>query len=641
MIRWVLPALMLVPAPGVAAIRGLFVGIDKYRYSTTHVPEAEFNDLQGAVSDTARIKAAFADALGLDLDPGPVAGRCKGENGVSITLTDDCADRAAILAAFDRQVMVSRNGDTLVFYFAGHGSRFVDTVELRQASRYNSTILAADARKPGALEGGDILDREWRDRIDAATAHGINIVTIFDSCNSGTGTREGEGRSRGVPWLKAAQVAPLPDRPPSVAGSSGQGYRMHFAAALDTEESREVRDGGVFTTAFVETLPVLAHATFEDIATEVALKVAARGHGAQHPQAEGERNASFGGARNRTVVLRARPDGDKLVLDAGTLSGMTQGSQVAVFARRIDALDPKSTPIATGRISDVGPTNASIILDAAPVAPLPPNLSVRETQHAYGTQVIDIGVADAAFGAAVTTAIAELAFVRITDTPAYRIAAESPGSTRAVLTAADGTSRLSLGDVQDPGFGPLLRDALRKIAHAEAILALRTDPTGAEARFCIATGDYDPRDCPPPDPRRGRQIALGKRAQIAVKVPGDQARYVYIFAIDDAFAVDLALPQNGGIDPPIDRRIPPLTANVAPRTPGLYRFVTIATTDPIDAAALQQSRAGARDPAGCRSTLEQLLCAAASGSRDLATPRVGPWTASVTLVSVRPEGEIR
>ncbi len=639
MIRWILPVLILMPAPAVAAIRGLFVGIDKYRYSSSHVPEAEFEDLKGAVSDTARVKAVFAAAYALDVDAGPVAGQCKGENAVSITLIDNCADRAAILAGFDRQVAASRAGDTVVFYFAGHGSRFIDAVEFRQASRYNSTILASDARKPGALESGDILDREWRDRIDAATARGVNIVTIFDSCNSGTGTREGEGRSRGVPWLKAPGVVPVPDRQTSVGG--GQGYRMHFAAALDTEESREVRDGGVFTTALVETLPILAHATFEDIATEVALKVAARGHGAQHPQAEGERNASFGGARNRTVVLRARPDGTALALDAGTLSGMTEGSQVAVYARRIDALDPNATPIATGRIADVLPTSSSIVLDAAPAMSLPPNLSVRETQHAYGTQTVGIDVADGVIRTAVTAAIADVAFARLSDSPSYRIAAEQPGSTRAVLAAADGSNPLSLGEVNDSGFGPLLRDALRKIAHAEAILALRTDPAAVEARFCIATGEYDPRDCPPPDSRRGRQIALGKRAQIAVKVPGDQARHVYVFAIDDAFAVDLALPQNGGIDPAIDRRIPPLTANVAPRTPGLYRFVTIATTDPIDAVALQQSRAGARDPARCQSTLEQLLCAAAAGSRDPAAPRVGPWTASVTLVTVRPEGETR
>ena len=54
---------------------------------------------------------------------------------------------------------------------------------------------------------GDILDNELRILIDSARARGINVVTIFDSCNSGTATRDptfdsGMIRNRGAPALR-------------------------------------------------------------------------------------------------------------------------------------------------------------------------------------------------------------------------------------------------------------------------------------------------------------------------------------------------------------------------------------------------------------------------------------------------------
>ena len=131
------------------AIRAVFVGIDKYRYSETNVPGAGFKDLRGAVGDAGRIKAALRTAYRLDLDT-PAAGQCKSANAVSTTLTDDCADREAIMAALDRQIAASTPGDTLLFYYAGHGSQFIDDQAFDQASGYNDTILPTDAREPGA-----------------------------------------------------------------------------------------------------------------------------------------------------------------------------------------------------------------------------------------------------------------------------------------------------------------------------------------------------------------------------------------------------------------------------------------------------------------------------------------------------------
>ena len=72
-----------------------------------------------------RIKAALRSGYGLDLDEGK-AGECSSANAISITLTDGCATRRAILDALDDRIAASSAGDTLLFYFAGHGGQYVD-----------------------------------------------------------------------------------------------------------------------------------------------------------------------------------------------------------------------------------------------------------------------------------------------------------------------------------------------------------------------------------------------------------------------------------------------------------------------------------------------------------------------------------
>ena len=296
-------------APANAAIRAVFVGVDRYAYSQTNVDTAEFKDLRGAVADTQHIKAAFRSAYGLDLDV-PAAGQCQSANSVSITLTDACATRAAVLKALDDQIKASSRGDTLIFYFAGHGSQVYDDQVFDQASQHNDTIMPTDARKPGASEPTDILDRELRDVIDRATSADVNVVTIFDSCNSGTATRgdiaDGEGRS--APPLRVTSVRPATR---SRGIGRGGGYRVHFAAAADGEVAREVGGAGVrsgvFTSALSQTLAAMPNASFADMAAEVRLKVSEGGHSLQTPQAEGELQATLGGKSRPVPLYEARP----------------------------------------------------------------------------------------------------------------------------------------------------------------------------------------------------------------------------------------------------------------------------------------------------------------------------------------------
>ena len=97
------------------------------------------------------------------------------------------------------------------------------------------------------------------------------------------------------------------------------------------------------------------------------------------------------------------------------------------------------------------------------------------------------------------------------------------------------------------------------------------------------------------------------------------------------------------IPPPgaVDSKLQPLQAHRVPNDPleltskGLYRFVTLATDERIDASAFEQDGTKARSGTSCRSVLEKLLCDANRGNRDASARKVGNWTATVDTVLVQ------
>lgn len=644
-------ALMLAalgPAPANATIRALFVGINHYQYSASaaNTTDADFKDLKGAVGDVVRIKEALRRLYELDLDD-TAPGVCDPGNAVSITLTDGCATRDAIIKAFEGRVAMSKPGDTVIFYFAGHGGQFIDTDESGQATGSNDTSLPYDARKPSAVTSADILDREFRVMVARANAKGVNIVTIFDSCHSATATRDfagaplGEGEGRGVNPIKVRGLRRPSDSAPAIEGPGG-GYRVHLAASGDNEKAREVEmgdgaTGGVFTTALIQTLDIMRNATFDDIANEVSLKVAPGGQGAQHPVAEGALNQTLGSPSQAVTLLDATPSGATVTLVAGQLSGVTEGSRYALFGSSTDAINAANAPLATGTVSKTDVSTATLALDTAPASALPARLKARLISRAFGSQILSIGIRadDPALRTAIARAIDASVVAKASATTApYMIKIQADQT--ALIYNSDGSGAGNLGNPRDPGFAARLRKAVEKIAHVQAILAIRTDPTAAVASFCILPGDdkgFAP--CPPPTDIKGPVLAVGQPATIRVANISDDPRFLYVIGIDQDLDVKVLIPFDGGVDDALDGHSKPYRVVFVPGTPGRYKFVTIATDKKINAQALEQDGLGARDPASCRSALEQLLCSAATGSRDPATPRVGNWSATVANAIVK------
>ena len=629
-----------ITAPAAAKIRAVFIGIDKYAFSQTQVPFADFKDLHGAVNDARAIKRTLASVYGLDFDAD--GSDCASENAQSITLINQCATRKAIFAAWNRQIAASSPGDTLILYFAGHGSRFIDDQEFRQASGYNGTILPHDARNPkpapGAAEA-EIRDVEIKEVIDDATAKGVNVVTIFDSCNSGTITRDGpaDGQSRWAPASISRGARSVAAPSPGAATGPGGGYRVHFAAAGDGEEAREVgaigQRSGVFTTIFADTIRKMPDATFADIATEVRLRLAASGHAGQNPQAEGALSAAMGKSEWRVSAFDVGSGDEQAWLEGGALLGITKGSEYKLYESTSAARDGQA-PLAEAVVAEVQPTRAMLDFGGKPVPRLSAKAVAVETRRAWGEQTLLIrNDAPAADREAVAKVLAKIEFVRVAE-PAGLALVASGGQYK--LVGTDGVAILSLGPPAAPDFAERLTNALQKIARVQMLLALRTSPDTAGTAFCVGNDlQANAYGCMPSDSSSGPRLAVNKQAKLIVINTANKPRHVYVYAIDENYAVNLALPDSGGKDPPLEQNRP-LTGYGATDTKGRLTFLTIASDVPIKASVLEQSGVAARDPAACNaSKLAQVLCAAQRGTRSAATPSNGEWTAIVTTATVK------
>ncbi len=642
-----LAALLALAATPAAAqtTRALIVGIDTYQYSTSNpeTRDAGFNDLSGAVRDAVTFKNLLRRAYRIPLDgvrPGDPCPTALVQN--SISLYDECAKRAAIVAALDALIAASQPKDTLVFYFAGHGAQYSDDTRFDQSSGYNGTILPYDARRP-VDNAGEIKDIELKAIKERALARGIYFLTVFDSCNSGTATRDGAmGVARKAPplLLRGAQ-APAPSAaPPS---GPGGGYWVHFGAAQDGQLAIETGPdgarGGVFTRALDEAMTAMPYATFGDIIREVQARVAARGQGSQNPMAEGELKASFGRAPGSGATFEAAVEGRKIMLQAGLLSGVTSGSRFAVFASQADALVPGATPLFTAKVGAAGDFTAELVPERVVPAP-PPRLAALELAHDFGELRVTVAnrMTAPAERRAVDAALAATRFVSATGEAQVQVAPKAGAAGQAVLLGGDGTALGELGMVGDSGFGERLAGKLRKVLRVQQLLALRSVPSQAGLAFCIDDSIYDPyvEACPKFEVPNTRVVKAGAKAFVSVTQTGAQPRYLYVFGIDPTYGVALVLPRPGTQDSKVapDRahRVP--DDPVVMKVPGTYRFVTLATDESIDPGALEQKGTRERSGTACSSALEKLLCDAAEGRRDGSTPRVGTWTATVDTVTV-------
>jgi len=357
-------AFVLSVLPAQAAVHALLVGVSDYQYLDA--------DLRGPVNDVGLMARTLltrgAHSVQVLADPS-----ARLPEGVA---PPQLPTRAAILAGLADLAGRAGPGDTVIFYFSGHGAQAPD-MNGDEAGGYDEILLPSDAKSwngtIGAVENA-IVDDEFQPLFQAILNTGATLIAIVDACHSATGFRA-LGSSAGVErFLSPASLGvPLIEAPLAPAGPPPAPLQGQFAflySSQSDQRSFEYPLGdkadlsnwyGDFTRSLASVLsetPDLSWAQALRGASDKLQKGAATT--VQTPDGEGPAlDASvFGSATpgDRRVAFEAG------VLKAGLLSGYGEG---AVFDLYPTAMGGE--PAARVVLRDVGADKARLVAESGEI----------------------------------------------------------------------------------------------------------------------------------------------------------------------------------------------------------------------------------------------------------------------------------
>jgi hypothetical protein len=227
---------------------------------------------------------------------------------------DEQATYANVHAAFDKlAARVKGPTDQVLIFYSGHGSQSYDS-NGDEPDNYDETLVLHDSRTGNVT---DFLDDELAAHLDKIHAITPNVVTIFDSCNSGTVTRgdgDDEAVSRWVEPLEQARMAPdqVADATDErSSGDQGEAWTPFYAGlvqlsgAIDGTSALEPRKGGngYFTAALISALTEVSSSpkTWSQIALQVNQSVEMVSKKQQIPRFQGALDKVVFEVRERTM----------------------------------------------------------------------------------------------------------------------------------------------------------------------------------------------------------------------------------------------------------------------------------------------------------------------------------------------------
>ncbi len=285
-------------------IYALLVGINEYD-RRSHV-----SSLQGCTNDVKAMKA-YLEAQ--------VASHKTQLH--TRTLLNEQATRQAVIDGFQAHLQQAKAGDSVLFYYAGHGSQNRAPEEFwpMMPSRLNETLVCYDSRVPGSW---DLADKELSKLIAGVSKQKPHITIVLDCCHSGSGTRGDENLTHAPVFAKRKTATDERDRPadsflisieelaqaemasaeksastPTRSlddGAAGwhlpQGRHVLMAACRDTEEASEYKAHGqpcgAFSHFLLDTLQKTnSSLTYRDLFNATSAKILAN-VSAQAPQLE-------------------------------------------------------------------------------------------------------------------------------------------------------------------------------------------------------------------------------------------------------------------------------------------------------------------------------------------------------------------
>lgn len=218
--------------------KALFIGINEYfpeGAKESDVRQAPPN-LNGCVNDALSMKEIMQTRFGFE------------EKNMKMLLNQE-ATRAQIIKEIENLIYYAKTGDVVFIFYAGHGSQVNNSLS-SENDKKDETIVPADAY----LGTMDIRDKDIAKLLNKLLAKGVILTVIFDSCHSGSISRDknppkyrfSPGDSRDV------KDDTIPE-PPENNGA------LIISAARDVEPAKEIKDEhgvahGGFTASLIKVL---------------------------------------------------------------------------------------------------------------------------------------------------------------------------------------------------------------------------------------------------------------------------------------------------------------------------------------------------------------------------------------------------
>lgn len=273
--------------------------------------------------------------------------------------------RNNILGALDTIASEAQKGDTVMFYYSGHGTTQPVNPDVPQdepeADGKDQVILPADSGSYDIISHtikNAIVDNELADKFNAIRSKGAFVWAVVDACHSGTVTR-GEDVTRSVDpaVLNVPEVTATTDqsrggeRDGAIKLKPGAGGIAGFYAVESYDEAIErpftgydpkmVGEGdkqrmGVFTYHLHRALTRDTASSFRDLAQEIVAEQNSDRTGGKVPPPvfDGDLDEPVPGsdaARVPNSVTSILADG-KITIPAGILHGFDVGARIALYA---------------------------------------------------------------------------------------------------------------------------------------------------------------------------------------------------------------------------------------------------------------------------------------------------------------------
>ena len=307
-----------------------------------YAPGSTRSDLAGTGNDMERLCRVLVDRYGFE------------ETDI-LRLHGPTASKAGLLGGLDELAKRSQAGRMLVFGYAGHGSFTADDQTDEEPDDRDETLCPWDAQT-----AGDLRDDQVHDKLGMILDGGAHLVTIFDSCHSGTVSRGDPRSPLGADGAtsRKADPHPNPELIESVATGRGDGgdvvgglarheRMVLIAAAADHQEAKErwvaMPDGtqvkhGAFSHALLSVLETARLGAPWSEIVDRAGRDLSRQRGRQTPQFAGNLRLQAFGTREVTLdphfsVTSVETDGDVIKVDGGQAHGVQEGALLAVYAR--------------------------------------------------------------------------------------------------------------------------------------------------------------------------------------------------------------------------------------------------------------------------------------------------------------------